>query len=178
MFLLGVIAIGVLLKKSNFVENNPDKGEMEPRKILTRELREPKDEDARRLQELMNHLTTAPRPEIDTARLAAIVESPHTRLLVAEREGAIVGALTLTHYLTPVSEKVWIEDVVVDPSARGLGVGRAMVEAAVELARQNHPSATIILTSNPSRTTARQLYTSVGFEEYNTGVFRIKPNQQ
>lgn len=31
---------------------------------------------------------------------------------------------------------------------------------------------TITLTSNPSRTAARSLYRSEGFEEYNTGVFR------
>lgn len=143
-------------------------------KIVIRELCRATNEEAAQLQEMMNHLTTSPRPRIDAQRLATILESPHATIFVAEVEGRMVGSLTAVHYLTPVSEKFWIEDVVVVPSVRGMGVGRALVLRAVEFCRNKHPQATLYLTSNPTRIAARQLYHSVGFEEYETGVFCLK----
>jgi GNAT superfamily N-acetyltransferase len=128
---------------------------------------------AAQIEVLMSHLTAVQRPVVDVERLRMIVENPHSALFVAHCEGEIVGALTVAHYTTPVTDKLWIEDVVVAPSARGLGLGRKLVEAAIEWGRESFPTATIYLTSNPSRTAARALYASMGFEEYNTGVFRL-----
>lgn len=142
--------------------------------FVIRELREATPEVAEGLQELMNHLVDSPRPTLSAERLRAMVESPCARIFVAEMGGEIVGSLTTIHYLTPVSEKLWIEDVVVGPAARGMGVGRELVLRAVRYGREHFPEASICLTSNPSRKAARQLYVSVGFEEYNTGVFRLK----
>ena len=52
--------------------------------------------------------------------LTAIVESPATHLFIAECDGATVGMLTVGEYLAPTGRKMWIEDVVVDESFRGL----------------------------------------------------------
>jgi ribosomal protein S18 acetylase RimI-like enzyme len=82
--------------------------------------------------------------------------------------------LTLTCCQTLSRPKYWIEDVVVDPSCRGKGAGRALVQAAVRFVKEKNDGSVIYLTSNPSRTAARNLYRSEGFEEYETGVFRIK----
>ena len=146
--------------------------------VTIRPLREASEEVAARLDVLMGHLTSSPRPRLDVERLRAIVESAHATLFVAERSGEIVGTLTATHYTAPVGEKLWIEDVVVAPEARGEGIGRRLVEAAVELGAERYPTATICLTSNPARTEARRLYTSVGFEVYDTGLFRLKPTHK
>jgi ribosomal protein S18 acetylase RimI-like enzyme len=81
--------------------------------------------------------------------------------------------LTLTICHTLACSKYWIEDVVVDPAHRGEGVGRALVRAAVNYVKENETVPAIYLTSNPSRVAARRLYMSEGFEEYNTGVFRM-----
>jgi ribosomal protein S18 acetylase RimI-like enzyme len=81
--------------------------------------------------------------------------------------------LTLTICHTLACSKYWIEDVVVDPAHRGEGVGRALVRAAVNHVKENETVPAIYLTSNPSRVAARSLYMSEGFEEYNTGVFRL-----
>lgn len=136
-------------------------------------LREATVEVAAQLEALMPHLTASQRPVVDVERLRMIVENSHSALFVAHCEGEVVGALTVAHYTTPVADRLWIEDVVVAPSARGLGLGRRLVEAAIEWGGAHFPTATIYLTSNPSRTAARALYTSLGFEEYNTGVFRL-----
>ena len=46
--------------------------------------------------------------------------------------GQIVGSLTLVWYAIPTGVKAWIEDVVVDDSARGSGVGAALNTAKVQ----------------------------------------------
>jgi GNAT superfamily N-acetyltransferase len=64
--------------------------------------------------------------------LADIVTSEASVLLVArEPGGTIVGSLTLALFRVPTGVRAWIEDVVVDGSARGAGAGEAMVMAAV-----------------------------------------------
>lgn len=57
-----------------------------------------------------------------------IVDSECSDLLVVRAAvgGSIVGALTLIHFRIPTGIRAWIEDVVVDVSARGQGVGKAL----------------------------------------------------
>ena len=56
--------------------------------------------------------------------------SPATMLLLARAEasdgaeGAVVGMLTLAVFRIPTGVRAWIEDVVVDQSARGQGSAR------------------------------------------------------
>ena len=136
-----------------------------------RRLHTAEDNIAEELNNLMGFLTDAPRPTLNKERLERIVGSDQTALFVAERGGEIVGSLTLVHYLTPVVDKFWIEDVVCAPRVRGKGIGRALVRHAIEFAHQINPNATIALTSNPQRVAARGLYRSEGFEIYETDVF-------
>ena len=70
----------------------------------------------------------------------------------------------------PSGRKGWIEDVVVDASARGAGVGEALVRAALERAAREGVER-VMLTSRPARRAARALYRKVGFEEAETSVF-------
>ena len=46
--------------------------------------------------------------------------------------GRIVGSLTLVLFRIPTGLRAWIEDVVVDESARGKGVGEALNRAALD----------------------------------------------
>ncbi|HUD69019.1 MAG TPA: GNAT family N-acetyltransferase [Acidimicrobiales bacterium] len=104
--------------------------------------------------------------------LESIVTSPATTMLVArDDDRAIVGMLTLALFRLPSAVRAWIEDVVVDESARRLGAGRALVEAALALA-VDAGAGTVDLTSRPSRESARRLYETMGFEERTTTVFR------
>lgn len=117
----------------------------------------------------------SPRLAVPSAeRLRAIVETPSAALFVAEAEGRIVGMLTLVWYDVPSGRKAWIEDVVVDAAARGLGAGEKLVRAA-----QQHASkigaAQVMLTSSPAREAARRLYRRVGFGEAGTSVFVWRP---
>ena len=112
-------------------------------------------------------------PSIDVERLASLVKDEDLYLFVTEVDGRLAGMLTLTFCETLSRRKYWIEDVIVDSSFRGMGLGRSLVRTAVEFARKKEGLPTIYLTSNPSRISARSLYMSEGFEEYETGVFRL-----
>jgi ribosomal protein S18 acetylase RimI-like enzyme len=92
-------------------------------------------------------------------------------LYVARLDGRVVGSLTLAFYRIPTGLKAWIEDVVVDDAARGQGVGEAMNRAAV--AEAAHRGAkNVSLTSRSSRAAANRLYQRLGFEPYETNVYR------
>lgn len=120
------------------------------------------------------HILAPVSPEVGAQRLLGLLNDDSFRLFVAEdTDGTLAGMLTLTCCQTLARSKYWIEDVVVRPEYRGKGIGRAMVEAAVGHVKDNDGHAVIYLTSNPSRLAARALYRSVGFEDYDTGVFRI-----
>ncbi len=113
--------------------------------------------------------SSSPPPDEDSLR--AIVESPDTVLFIARLDGAIVGSLTLAFYRIPTGIKSWIEDVVVDATARGRGVGEALNRAAI--AEAAHRGAkNVSLTSRSSREAANRLYVRLGFEPYETNLYR------
>ena len=121
------------------------------------------------------HKLSPSAPPVDPHRLAKLLKDADFKLFVAkDDEDLMVGMLTLSACQTISRPKYWIEDVIVDESCRGKGVGRALVNAAVKFVEELDISCDIYLTSNPSRVAARALYQSEGFEEYKTGVFRIK----
>jgi ribosomal protein S18 acetylase RimI-like enzyme len=111
-------------------------------------------------------------PPPTEAELDEIVRSPATVLFVAEDDdGTILGSLTLALFRIPTAMRAWIEDVVVDESARGQGVGEALNRAALERAREAGAK-TVDLTSRPSREAANRLYRRIGFHQRDTNVYR------
>ncbi|HUY85610.1 MAG TPA: GNAT family N-acetyltransferase [Acidimicrobiales bacterium] len=89
----------------------------------------------------------------------------------ATDDRAIVGSLTLVEFRIPTGIRAWIEDVVVDQTVRGGGIGELLVERAVGIATR-HGAKTIDLTSRPSRQAAHRLYTKSGFSTRETTVYR------
>ena len=119
--------------------------------------------------DLIPQLSSSPPPSAE--ELAAIVDSPDAVLFVARSDGRIVGSLTLAFYRIPTGLKAWIEDVVVDASARGQGVGEQLNRAALdEAARRGAKN--VSLTSRPSREAANRLYQRLGFQPYETNLYR------
>jgi ribosomal protein S18 acetylase RimI-like enzyme len=123
------------------------------------------------LNELLPQLSTNAAP-LTTADVEALVASPVTVLFVARDEGRIVGSLTLVVFAIPTGLRAVIEDVVVDGSARGAGVGEALTNAAIEESRRRHVRS-IDLTTRPSREAANRLYARLGFELRETNVYRF-----
>jgi ribosomal protein S18 acetylase RimI-like enzyme len=112
---------------------------------------------------------SAPPPTFE--QLVRIVADPATTLFVAEDEGRIVGTLTLAAFEIPSGRRAWIEDVITDKAARGMGVASALVNAALAHAAEGG-SRTVDLTSRPDREDANRLYVGLGFEQRTTNVYR------
>jgi ribosomal protein S18 acetylase RimI-like enzyme len=130
-------------------------------------------------QELVNAITRLVPQLSSSAKpptaydLETIVESPATTLFVARDDGGqIIGSLTLAVFRVPTGVRAWIEDVVVESSARGSGIGSALVGAAVTAARRAE-ARTVDLTSRPDRADANRLYQRLGFERRETNVYRL-----
>lgn len=121
---------------------------------------------------LLPQLSGSAKPMTEV-ELRAILDSDTSHLLIAEDAGHLCGMLTLAIFRIPTGVRAWIEDVVVDEAQRGQGVGKLLVNAAIDLAR-SQGAATIDLTSRPSREAANRLYRKLGFEPRDTNIYRIK----
>lgn len=88
-----------------------------------------------------------------------------------------MGSLTLVLFRIPTGVRAWIEDVVVDESARGRGVGDVLSRTALETAAAAG-ARTVDLTSRPSRQAANRLYQRLGFERRDTNVYRLQLEAQ
>ena len=63
-------------------------------------------------------------PPLSEEHFRKIIRTKGTHLFVAEYRNRIIGMFTLATYPIPTTDKYWIEDVVIDKSVRGKGVGR------------------------------------------------------
>ncbi|MGJ8603948.1 MAG: GNAT family N-acetyltransferase [Marivita sp.] len=109
----------------------------------------------------------------ETSLPEAVYDSTFARLLgddpqdfhglVAEKDGVLVG---LTHYVFhrhcwKIENVCYLQDLYADPSARGMGVGRALIEAVYAKAdAAGCPS--VYWTTQDFNHTARQLYDRIG----------------
>jgi ribosomal protein S18 acetylase RimI-like enzyme len=115
-------------------------------------------------------------PQLTEARTPPTLEQlqdvvTNQRLLVArDEDGAVLGTLTFVLYRVSSGVKGRIEDVIVDESARGQGVGEALVREGMRLA--NEAGVLMLeLTSMPYRQSANRLYRRLGFVRKPTNVY-------
>lgn len=88
-------------------------------------------------------------------------------VLVALDEGRLVGAVTVATRGGPYAEQAGpgeavLRMLVVDPVARGRGAGAALVQACLDLAREQGCTA-VLLSSQPGMAAAHRLYERAGF---------------
>ncbi len=117
-------------------------------------------------------------PPLTAEHVAAIVDSPATVLFVARRDEdrRLVGTLTLALFRIPTGLRAWIEDVIVDESARGgehPRVAELLTTAALDRAR-DVGARTVDLTSAPRRVAANKVYERMGFARRETNVWRYE----
>src|SRR5881628_806367 len=115
---------------------------------------------------------TLPVPDME--RLERLMRDPDVTLLVARDGDAIVGTTTVIVYTTPFWIKARLDEVVVDVSARGRGVGEALVKAALDVGRERGAQVAELQSGRgPARAAAHKLYERIGFKIRDTDVFRI-----
>jgi ribosomal protein S18 acetylase RimI-like enzyme len=109
------------------------------------------------------------RDQPDDAAFAAGVErlltDPDTEYLLTG--DPVVGVCQLRYRFSvwTGTEDCWLEDIFVEPEARGSGVGRALIEAAFDRARARG-CARVELDVNEANPAALALYESLGFEAW------------
>jgi N-acetylglutamate synthase-like GNAT family acetyltransferase len=93
-------------------------------------------------------------------RIRDMTEEIGVQWFVAELDGAVIGFGGLAWYSIPSKGTIaWIEEVVVDQQSQGKGVGKAILETLLKLAKQVGAQQ-IKLTSAPA---AQAFYQKQGF---------------
>jgi GNAT superfamily N-acetyltransferase len=94
-----------------------------------------------------------------------VLADPNAEFLLAGDPPAGVCQLRFRYAIWTESEDCWVEDIYVEPGARGSGVGRALMEAAFDRARARGCSR-MELDVNEANAAALTLYESLGFESW------------
>lgn len=99
----------------------------------------------------------------------AASRSSRAELWVAVRGEAVLGTVTYCPPGSPLRELAVDDDqsefrmLAVDPTARGRGVGRVLVEACIDRARRSSVRE-VVVSSLPTMHAAHRLYASLGFD--------------
>jgi N-acetylglutamate synthase-like GNAT family acetyltransferase len=117
--------------------------------------------DAKAVALLIPQLTTnILQPGNMEQRIRDMTEEIGVQWFVAELDGAVIGFGGLAWYSIPSKGTIaWIEEVVVDQQSQGKGVGKAILETLLKLAKQVGAQQ-IKLTSAPA---AQAFYQKQGF---------------
>ena len=99
---------------------------------------------------------------IDAGRAAEFLANPHHHLVVAITDAAIVGFASGIHYLHPdkPDPEFWINEIGVALGHRGGGVGRRLLAAILEVARNAGCRDAWVL-ADPENAAATHLYSRV-----------------
>jgi len=112
-----------------------------------------------------------PPPPLEAVR-SMLAHQAITQFLARDETGRIVGVSTLAVFPIPTGQRAWVEDVIVDESVNGQGIGRRLTDAMLDRARELG-CVTVDLTSRPSREAANALYRKAGFVQRETNVYRM-----
>ena len=149
--------------------------EKAPDNIVIKEVKESSEDICNATIELLSQLTSSELSfsQRDLERIIASQNSILFTALDTTLENKIIGILTLAVIDIPTGKLARIEDVVVDKSARGKGIGEFITIAAIQKAKVLGINK-IDLTSNPNRETANRLYQRLGFKKRTTNVYRYE----
>ena len=98
-------------------------------------------------------------PDLARAAIADAIADQSATVLVAEHRGDLLGLCTAYLDLNSVrfGSRCWVEDLAVSPEHRSQGVGKALLDAAKEWARERGASH-LELDSADIRTDAQRFY--------------------
>jgi GNAT superfamily N-acetyltransferase len=106
-----------------------------------------------------------PRWDPDRARaaIAQAIEDPESTVLVAEHRGELRGLCTAYLDMNSVrfGARCWVEDLAVSPEHRSQGVGKALLDAAKDWAR-DRGATHLELDSSDTRADAHRFYEREG----------------
>jgi ribosomal protein S18 acetylase RimI-like enzyme len=131
------------------------------------------DSEFLQIEKLINVLSTSCKANRKV--VAEIMENKDTYLFVIRDEANnIVGMTTVCCFTIPTGRHASIEDVVILPEYQGMGLGRKLVQHALETLKATRLQYKVGLTSKPARIAANALYRSMGFVQKETNVYTLE----
>jgi GNAT superfamily N-acetyltransferase len=115
-----------------------------------------------------------PDHERQVIGLSAIMETPAVGdIFLARKEGRVIGMVSLLYSVSTAlgAPVALLEDMVIAPGERGLGVGSALISRALEYAEKKGCKRVTLLTDHDN-VHAQQFYQKQGFEPSSMRVFR------
>ncbi len=107
---------------------------------------------------------------VDPDAARQFLADPRHHLVVALEGGVVIGFASGVHYLHPDRPRpeLWVNEIAVAPSHRRGGVGRALLDALIEIGRALGCAEAWVLTERGNRP-ATALYASRGGVEAHSG---------
>jgi ribosomal protein S18 acetylase RimI-like enzyme len=127
--------------------------------------------DIAKINELLSELNPN-HSFIDSQVLHRLCSRPDFNLVLILDLDKVVGMGSVVIRETLMGRAATIEDVVLDETLRGMGLGRQIVEMLITLA-ENQQARYIDLTSHYTRQEANDLYFKMGFRRPDTNVWRL-----
>lgn len=128
-------------------------------------------DDISAVQDLYQQLN----PDIKQRELQHVLQhGRNTKLIVYRENGNIVGMASLAWYEVISGFKGWVEDVIVDQSVRGKGVGKHLMEKILDESKKLGLS-DIFLYTEEKRKVAIHLYEQLGFHKKSSSIY-VKKN--
>jgi GNAT superfamily N-acetyltransferase len=130
------------------------------------EIREAIEDEAERMLGMYEWLFEAPGyvppgwdPERGRAALREAINSDQSAVLIIEHRGEPLGFVTAYLELNSVrfGQRCWVEDLAVSPEHRSQGVGRALLDAVADWARE-HGATHLELDTGLAREDAQRFY--------------------
>ncbi len=129
-------------------------------------VREAKPEDALRLSELYNQLVNNPAVNVEPEQIQALYDDSRSKLFVCDYQGNVVGSALVSLCSDVMFRKqpfAVVENVIVDVTARGLGVGTALFQAIENFCISTNCSK-IMLLSSSQRLDSHAFFEKQGFK--------------
>lgn len=130
------------------------------------------DQDVSQLSRLLGILFSReeefmPNAALQDAGLRAIIADPRLgEIMLADENGRIIGMVSLLYTVsTALGAKVaLLEDMIVDPSRRGQGIGSKLLDYALRVSRERG-CARVTLLTDACNTDAHRFYERFGFKK-------------
>ena len=133
-------------------------------------------EDRAAIQRLYESLCPGEPVHVIASRIEQIQEDANHFLLVHETDGKVNGSIFLSFCPNPMFGTLpfaVVENLIVDPQQRNRGIGRKLMHAVEELARENR-STRLMLLSAQAGEEAQRFFGGLGYASENSVGFQKK----
>ncbi|MCG8546695.1 MAG: GNAT family N-acetyltransferase [Alphaproteobacteria bacterium] len=129
--------------------------------------------DAEAVRALLHQLGYTASAEDTAGRIRQTARSPRAFLSVATAGKTVVGVVSavVSPYFPDGTDLCRVTALVVDQAHRGGGIGEALLDSALEFARQSGCAAVEVTTAN-ARDRAHRFYEKMGFDQTSLRFYR------